>query len=345
MDATTPLMSPTNPRDDLDDPFAEDAASPPASQPTNILFPQTATAEDRTTEGSTLLLQQRQPSSYGRPVGSTGKPPPGVGYAATPGLPLSCRRIGLILCGREVVLHTGAALSYPTLLVVTTVPTGVFIVGVVCGEGLWALATVVAWLSTITMLTLSVTVDPGVLPCGPVDTAPQPDTTVRIKDCDVILKWCATCRLLRPPRASHCATCNFCVENFDHHCGVTGCCVGRRTYPYFVGFLYSVACLILIVSTRCVIRVLDFDSSTAWSVSILLLLLTMGCGCQVVCGSSMYTYLSCSGMTLREYQKRGALYANVEWGERPRPFSTGNPCLDYTTTMCPPSPTPAQFHV
>lgn len=60
-------------------------------------------------------------------------------------------------------------------------------------------------------------------------------------------RWCRTCEIIRPPRASHCPDCDHCVLRFDHHCPFVNNCVGQRNYHFFVGFITSAVALAIFV--------------------------------------------------------------------------------------------------
>ncbi|KAJ2725895.1 Eukaryotic peptide chain release factor GTP-binding subunit [Coemansia sp. Benny D115] len=79
---------------------------------------------------------------------------------------------------------------------------------------------------------------------------------VTINNTQVRLKYCETCRIYRPPRASHCRLCDNCVENEDHHCIWLNNCIGRRNYRYFYSFLFSTTALGLYIIAFSLVRLI-----------------------------------------------------------------------------------------
>ncbi|KAL9968778.1 hypothetical protein ACROYT_G020902 [Oculina patagonica] len=121
---------------------------------------------------------------------------------------------------------------------------------------------VAAWLFIFVMATLLRTAfsDPGIVPRASAEEAAYIEKTLetpnqdpqtyrpppRVKEITingqtVKLKFCFTCKIFRPPRASHCSMCDNCVERFDHHCPWVGNCVGKRNYKFFFMFLVSLS--------------------------------------------------------------------------------------------------------
>lgn len=121
---------------------------------------------------------------------------------------------------------------------------------------------IAAWLFIFVMSTLLRTAfsDPGIVPRASAEEAAYIEKTLetpsqdpqtyrpppRVKEITingqtVKLKFCFTCKIFRPPRASHCSMCDNCVERFDHHCPWFGNCVGKRNYKFFFMFLVSLS--------------------------------------------------------------------------------------------------------
>lgn len=74
--------------------------------------------------------------------------------------------------------------------------------------------------SNDTLTLLLADVDPNNTSKGYVGT-PARFMTVKVKGQQVKLKWCPTCNIWRPPRASHCGLCNNCYG--EYRCTHGGC--------------------------------------------------------------------------------------------------------------------------
>lgn len=46
-------------------------------------------------------------------------------------------------------------------------------------------------------------------------------------------RYCTTCNIMRPPKASHCSKCDNCIIEMDHHCFYVSNCIGGRNHKLF----------------------------------------------------------------------------------------------------------------
>jgi len=102
--------------------------------------------------------------------------------------------------------------------------------------------------------------EPGIIPRGP-PNSPELDESNQVKEeiirgFKIVLRYCNTCKIWRPPRAHHCRFCDNCVDEFDHHCPWVGNCVGKRNYRYFIFFLCSVMIALLYFITVSIINII-----------------------------------------------------------------------------------------
>ncbi|XP_057999328.1 probable protein S-acyltransferase 1 [Hevea brasiliensis] len=119
------------------------------------------------------------------------------------------------------------------------------------------------------------------------------------------VKFCDTCLLYRPPRASHCSICNNCVQKFDHHCPWVGQCIGLRNYPFFICFISSSTTLCIYVFVFSWMNILRQEGNI-WSImsrDILSVVLIVYCFIAVwfVGGLTIFHfYLICTNQTTYE---------------------------------------------
>uniref|UniRef100_A0A8C6S8U2 Palmitoyltransferase n=1 Tax=Neogobius melanostomus TaxID=47308 RepID=A0A8C6S8U2_9GOBI len=198
--------------------------------------------------------------------------------------------------------------------------------------------------------------DPGVLPRATPDEAadlerqidvanggtgyrPPPRTKeVEINGQTVKLKYCFTCKIFRPPRASHCSLCDNCVERFDHHCPWVGNCVGRRNYRFFYMFILSLSFLTIFifafVITHIILRSHRSGFLTALKESpVVVCFFSVW---SIVGLSGFHTYLISSNQTTNEDIKGS--WSSKRGKDNYNPYSYGNIFTNCCAALCGPLP-------
>ncbi|XP_028913764.1 palmitoyltransferase ZDHHC14 isoform X2 [Ornithorhynchus anatinus] len=203
--------------------------------------------------------------------------------------------------------------------------------------------------------------DPGVLPRATPDEAadlerqidvangsssggyrPPPRTKeVIINGQTVKLKYCFTCKIFRPPRASHCSLCDNCVERFDHHCPWVGNCVGKRNYRFFFMFILSLSFLTVFIFAFVITHVILRSQHSGFlnalkdsPASVLEAVVCFFSVWSIVGLSGFHTYLISSNQTTNEDIKGS--WSNKRGKENFNPYSHGNIFTNCCAALCGP---------
>ncbi|XP_004595507.1 palmitoyltransferase ZDHHC14 isoform X1 [Ochotona princeps] len=203
--------------------------------------------------------------------------------------------------------------------------------------------------------------DPGVLPRATPDEAadlerqidiangtssggyrPPPRTKeVIINGQTVKLKYCFTCKIFRPPRASHCSLCDNCVERFDHHCPWVGNCVGKRNYRFFYMFILSLSFLTVFIFAFVITHVIIRSQQTGFlnalkdsPASVLEAVVCFFSVWSIVGLSGFHTYLISSNQTTNEDIKGS--WSNKRGKDNYNPYSYGNIFTNCCVALCGP---------
>ncbi|XP_071041642.1 palmitoyltransferase ZDHHC18 isoform X2 [Parasteatoda tepidariorum] len=204
--------------------------------------------------------------------------------------------------------------------------------------------------------------DPGVIPRATPDEAadtekqievpngsnsptyrPPPRTKeILIQGQTVKLKYCFTCKIFRPPRASHCSICDNCVERFDHHCPWVGNCVGKRNYRFFYLFILSLALLCVFIFA-CVITHLVLlsrngtfiDAVRESPASVVEGIICFFSVWSILGLAGFHTYLATSNQTTNEDIKGS--FSTKRGQEVTNPYTTGSLIVNCCSVICGPN--------
>ncbi|XP_039266942.2 palmitoyltransferase ZDHHC9-like isoform X1 [Styela clava] len=174
---------------------------------------------------------------------------------------------------------------------------------------------------------------------------PPPRTLeIEINGVPMKLKYCFTCKIFRPPRASHCSLCDNCVDCFDHHCPWVGNCVGRRNYKYFYLFVTSLSVLCLYVFAFSILHIVLLSKEKGNFLealknspgSVLEILICFFSIWSVIGLSGFHSYLIALGITTNEDIK--GTWSKKRNKNARNPFDQGGCLSNFRYILCGPVP-------
>ncbi|XP_072542796.1 palmitoyltransferase ZDHHC14 isoform X2 [Salminus brasiliensis] len=178
---------------------------------------------------------------------------------------------------------------------------------------------------------------------GPGYRPPPRTREVVINGQTVKLKYCFTCKIFRPPRASHCSLCDNCVERFDHHCPWVGNCVGKRNYRFFYLFILSLSFLTIFIFAFVITHVILRSNRTGFlsalkdsPASVLEVVVCFFSVWSIVGLSGFHTYLISSNQTTNEDIKGS--WSSKRGKDNYNPYSYGNILTNCCAALCGPLP-------
>eukprot|EP00850_Spirogloea_muscicola_P017858 SM000157S02088 [mRNA] locus=s157:305720:308411:+ [translate_table: standard] len=109
-------------------------------------------------------------------------------------------------------------------------------------------------------------------------------------------RYCLTCNIWRPPRASHCRKCGHCMEKFDHHCGIVGTCIARKNQRFFVVLLTLGTIGAALLLAACIIWLVQqaWHGTHPWKYWRTYVVLLLGCLYLYTCFAAVFTLLHCA---------------------------------------------------
>ncbi|OAD74509.1 hypothetical protein PHYBLDRAFT_111945 [Phycomyces blakesleeanus NRRL 1555(-)] len=171
---------------------------------------------------------------------------------------------------------------------------------------------------------------------------------VKIRDNTWALRYCDTCKLYRPPRASHCRQCDNCVENEDHHCIWLNNCIGKRNYRPFFTFIVTATFLCLFVIVFSIVHLLLIVRDHSGNITFITVFhaAPVSFVLAIVCFLLLWmvgglTFYHCSlifkGVTTHE-QLRASIINSKYPGISANPFNKGSPAQNMIHVLCRPQP-------